>query len=277
MTAPAAPRLVGVDELRRAWLAVQAGEFRLQQTTRRRSARPDAEVSGSSWTPVAVERVVPVVGSAGSCGATTVALALATAVDGPARVVECAPVSATGLAAASTAELGADQCGWTRGSRDQVFLDRAHTQRVRPTEVPLPSPVTGSMVTVVDVAQPVDQLLAGDSVAEPPAHPRTAPGGGGGGSACLACVVVGVVPGPARREADRHQPAGAAVAAVAPRGDPRHWPADRGTACRRRAVSWRSPRTGCSPSAGSPPHPCPPPFLAAATSLLHLTEGTSHD
>lgn len=274
MTAPAAPRLVGVDELRRAWLAVQAGEFRPHQTTRRRPARPDAPASGSSWTPAAGERVVPVVGSAGSCGATTVAIAIASAVGGPARVVECAPVSATGLAAASTAELGADQCGWTRGSRDQVLLDRARTLRVRPTEVPHPSPVTGPMVTVVDVAHPADQLLADDSwLSRLLAHAPL-------------LVVVGRVSVPGLRRVESCLDLlDAKRTVIALLGPPlRRWPREvihgTGLLTAARLAEGRFvevPEDRMLAIRGLTPAPLPGPLVAAATSLLHLTEGTSLD
>ena len=111
MTAQAM-RPVGVDELRRAWLAVQAGDFR-RPHPKQRAVAPASPAASVEWTPASDELVIPVVGAAGSCGATTVALALATAAKGRARVVECASASLSGLAAASTAELGADDHGWS--------------------------------------------------------------------------------------------------------------------------------------------------------------------
>ena len=47
-------------------------------------------------------------------------LALAAAASAAARVVECSSVTASGLAAVSTAELGLHESGWTRGTRDGV-------------------------------------------------------------------------------------------------------------------------------------------------------------
>ena len=106
-------RPVAVEELLRAWHAVQDGAFR--HPARPQDVAPATPIAtvampkpAERWTPTSGELVVPVVGAAGSCGATTVALALATVVEGRARVVECASASLSGLAAASTAELGAD-------------------------------------------------------------------------------------------------------------------------------------------------------------------------
>lgn len=160
MTAPESSRPVAVDELRRAWLAVQAGDFRGTVAPRRTVASAPPS-SPHVWTPASGERVVPVLGASGSCGATTVALALATAVDGRARVVECASASASGLAAASTAELGADGHGWVHGTRDEVQLDRADGVRPSPVAVPIPSPAEVPVVTVLDVGSPLEQILAG--------------------------------------------------------------------------------------------------------------------
>lgn len=136
MTAQAT-RPVGVDELRRAWLAVQAGDFR-HARPKQRAVAPASPGAAMEWTSASDELVIPVVGSSGSCGATTVALALATAVKGTARVVECTSASLSGLAAASTAELGADGHGWVHGTRDHVQLSRADWSRATPdTREPL--------------------------------------------------------------------------------------------------------------------------------------------
>ena len=63
-----------VAELREAWRAIEGGEFAHGP----RSA-PTARSAATVWTPAASERVVAVVGCAGGVGASTVALALATA------------------------------------------------------------------------------------------------------------------------------------------------------------------------------------------------------
>ncbi|WP_385897707.1 hypothetical protein [Tessaracoccus sp. O5.2] len=105
-------------ELREAWRAIEGGEF----AHRPRSA-PTARSAATVWTPAPSERVVAVVGCAGGVGASTVALALATAAAVPARVVECCPPLASGFSAAANAELGT-YGPWRRGSRGDVLLER---------------------------------------------------------------------------------------------------------------------------------------------------------
>jgi hypothetical protein len=117
---------VSVDELKRAWTAIQSGRFRIGagETSDPRELAPLP--ASKVWEPGPGERVLLVIGCAGSSGASTIALALASAAAAPARVVECSSVTASGLAAASTAELGPHESGWTRGTRDGVLpVDRA--------------------------------------------------------------------------------------------------------------------------------------------------------
>ena len=110
-----------VAELREAWRAIEAGEFAHGP----RSA-PTAPGTATVWTPAPGERVVAVVGCAGGVGASTVALALATATGAPARVVECCSPLASGFSAAANAELGTEG-PWRRGSRGDVLLERPIT------------------------------------------------------------------------------------------------------------------------------------------------------
>lgn len=110
-----------VAELREAWRAIEAGEF----THGPRSA-PTARCAATAWTPAPSERVVAVVGCAGGVGASTFALALATATGASARVVECCPPLASGFSAAANAELGTEG-PWRRGSRGDVLLERPIT------------------------------------------------------------------------------------------------------------------------------------------------------
>ena len=124
-----------VGELRRAWAALDAGQFAGAHEPQRR---------GNVWTPAPAERVLTVVGAHGMAGATTLALAIAT-VSAPARVVECAPTSKSGLVGAATAELGSRD-GWLRGTRDDVVLERSDD--VTSTPIPLSSDLA---TTVVDV------------------------------------------------------------------------------------------------------------------------------
>lgn len=283
MTAPTTtPRPVSVEELKRAWHAVQAGDFRTVRTPRPSlgpSPRLDAPSLVAAWTPASGERVLPVVGSAGWCGATTLALALATAVGGPARVVECGSASATGLAAASTAELGADQHGWTHGSRNEALLDRAHTPRVHPHDVPAPSPAVGPIVSVVDVGHPVEQVLAGGSwLATLLTH------------APVVVVAARVsVPGLRRLESclalldDADLPASGRTV-VALLGPPRkRWPRDLthtlGPLTTARLAAGRLvevPEDRRLALRGLTPAPLPAPLISAAATVLHLTEGTLH-
>jgi len=153
---------VSVDELKRAWAAVQAGDFRrdpgsgVRRTTARTST-PD----GSEWIPATGERTVAVLGAAGSMGASTVALALGLAVQEPVRVVECCSVTASGMAAASTAELGLHESGWRKGKRDHVLLERTSEPLVHVDDVPAPTPTEhDQQLTVIDVGWDLSQVLA---------------------------------------------------------------------------------------------------------------------
>ena len=76
-------RPVAIGELQRAWLAVQAGEFRGRASSR---SRVRTEHADPRWAPR--ERVLPVVGCHPQAGASTLAVAIATAA-APARVIEC--------------------------------------------------------------------------------------------------------------------------------------------------------------------------------------------
>jgi len=273
MTATVRPRPVAVDELRRAWAAVQAGDFRAAPgrptgVTRRPSTRTPPEVA-SSWTPSPRERVLPVAGCAGSSGATIWAVALATGAAGPARVIECASVTASGLVAASTTELGVDDHGWMRGSRDQVHLERAGAPRGL-GEVPTPSPAAGPTLTVVDVSHPVDHVLAGagwitDLLAASP---------------LLVLTTRASVPGLRRLESCADLVgAGRVVAAVL--GPPRkRWPRDLtaslGPLTRTLIDAGRLvdvPEDRDLAVRGLTPDPLPAPLLTAAASLLPLLEG----
>ena len=123
-----------VAELREAWRAIEAGDFAHGP----RSA-PTSRSAGTLWTPAPGERVVAVVGCAGGVGASTVALALATAAGGPARVVECCSPLASGFSAAATAELGTEG-PWRRGSRGDVLLERPVTD-----DATVPAPTESSV------------------------------------------------------------------------------------------------------------------------------------
>lgn len=146
--------VVAVDELTRAYRAVTLGEFR---TGAHRTGR-SAEVDGS-WSPAEDEQVVAVVGCLGGAGASTVALGIASAASN-ARVVECCTVAASGLAGASSAELGMSSDGWVQGSRGPVLVERRGERIASPARCPAPT-VASNALTVLDCGWDVD-LLVGD-------------------------------------------------------------------------------------------------------------------
>ncbi len=208
---PVPARMVPLEELRRAWAALQAGTFRPRTflpppapaamsrtgTAHALIEPPGAPpvlpntgppaTQGAAWVPAAGEQVLPVVGCGGSCGASTTAIALATAAltAGPgswetgdeslrvgrtggwdaARVVHCGSLTTSGLAAASTAELGRDDSGWWRGTRGDVVLERGDGYRAGPHTVPAPCPTpgpvpgTGSRLTVLDVGWDLEHVI----------------------------------------------------------------------------------------------------------------------
>lgn len=169
-THPAPPRpAVSVEELKRAWQAVQVGDFRRHPGASQRPAAPSSHETGEQpWKPH--EAVLPVIGCAGSVGATTLALSLATAATaaaaatavtvGSARVVECCTVTASGLAPASTAELGQHPTGWLQGTRGEVLLERSSDIFISPDEVPPPTDAAPAVgLTVLDVGWELGTLL----------------------------------------------------------------------------------------------------------------------
>jgi len=153
-------RPVGVDELKRAWHAVNAGEFR---TGAGKGPRGRGTAAEDSWSPADGEHTIAVIGSAGSVGASTVALATGLAAAAPVRVIECCSITASGLAAASTAELGLHSTDWRQGKRDHVRLERASKVLTGVDEVPLPTEAqVETQLTILDIGWETDQLLATD-------------------------------------------------------------------------------------------------------------------
>lgn len=177
---PARP--FALEEVQAAVRALQAGEFRgARPATRptgpgthpaqpraagRLSARTgdDGAADAADWTPQAGERVLAVIGASGSSGASTVALAVALSAELPARVVECCSASASGLASATTAELGLHPAGWRQGRREQVLIERVCEVLAGVDEVPSPTPAEHTtQLTVLDVGWEVGQLTTTDS------------------------------------------------------------------------------------------------------------------
>jgi hypothetical protein len=256
---------VSVDELKRAWAAVQAGDFRRQSRAIARTTRPTAPAV-SEWIPATGERTVAVLGAAGSVGASTVALALGLAAPEPVRVVECCSVTTSGMAAASTAELGLHESGWRQGTRDQVLLERCSEPLVNVDDVATPTASEHErQLTVLDVGWDLAQVLAvscwlGDAT-------RSAN--------TLVVVTTATVPGMRRLEAalellgeDR-----AVVAVVGPRR--KKWPKgvehSAGPATRRALEAERCveiPKDRALAAAGLDSRPLPEPLLTAGRDLL---------
>ncbi|WP_131103428.1 hypothetical protein [Ornithinimicrobium sufpigmenti] len=158
--------VVSVAELQRAWLAVQDGRFRPGATDlppRRRHAPQDGAGEGSTWDPGVP--VLPVLGCHGSAGATTVAVAVATALELQVRVVEASPAGSSGLTGFATAELGETGSGWVRGHRDLLVLDRLLDGYASPDQIPVPDPDPGldpraaPQLTVLDAGWPMGPLV----------------------------------------------------------------------------------------------------------------------
>ncbi|MCM3555921.1 hypothetical protein M3697_12520 [Janibacter melonis] len=146
---------VSVDELRRAYQAVQEGAYRPD--------RPSAAAPATTTPVWAVEGpVLPVIGCAGGAGSTVTALAIATAA-APSRLVECSSVTTTGLSAAPTAELGVCE-GWSQGTRGQTLLERPTRFFSSHEEVTLPLAASSNgALTVLDVGWDPNQVLSGRS------------------------------------------------------------------------------------------------------------------
>lgn len=155
-------RPVGVDELKRAWHALNAGEFRTGPGAGK-GPRGRGAAAEDNWSPADGEHTIAVIGSAGSVGASTVALATGLVAGAPVRVIECCSVTASGLAAASTAELGLHPTDWRQGKRDHVLLERASEVLAGVDEVPLPTEAEDeTQLTILDVGWEAGQLLATD-------------------------------------------------------------------------------------------------------------------
>ena len=162
MSTQTSSRPVNVDELKRAWHALNAGEFRTGPGAGQ-GPRGRGTAAEDNWSPADGEHTIAVIGSAGSVGASTVALATGLAAAAPVRVIECSSVTASGLAAASTAELGLHPTDWRQGKRDHVLLERASEVLAGVDEVPLPTVAqNGTQLTILDIGWEAGQLLATD-------------------------------------------------------------------------------------------------------------------
>lgn len=130
-------RPVDVAALKRAWLAVERGDF---------SAGAGRVTLGMSFAPN-----VAVVGVAGQVGASTVALAVAETM--PADVlVDGAPVDRSGLAGVCDRELGASATGWVHGRRGPLLVTRIPSAGASPEH---DAAGTSAVVDLGDDALPV--------------------------------------------------------------------------------------------------------------------------
>lgn len=149
-------RPMPIGEVLDAWLALQAGAFRAGH----HPTRPQATQSDHRpWLPCPGEAPVLVVGCAGTVGASTLTLLIASA-STRSRVVDCAPIACSGLAGASTAELGETVDGWTQGHRGTVLIQRRLDQPAAPDAVPPPPEGKPADLTVIDSWWPLRDLLA---------------------------------------------------------------------------------------------------------------------
>lgn len=263
---------VSVDELKRAWYAVQSGDFRRTPRPTRATIPATHAPTASEWSPAPGERVVPVVGAAGTVGASTVALALATASTRQARVIECCPPAASGLAAASTAELGVtpDGARWRQGRRDQVLIERTIGPHTAFDDLPSPTPAEhDEQLTVLDAG---DATHLASATGWLPAVVHAV--------RFLVVVTTATIPGFRRLEAALElldlDPTRVAVAVVGPvrRKWPRGLEHSAGPAVRRllhesRVVEVRHDRTLAVTGVDS--RPLPGSVVAAAAGLLSRT------
>jgi hypothetical protein len=203
----------------------------------------------------------------------------------PVRVIECCSVTASGLAAASNAELGLHPSDWRQGKRDHVLLERASEVLASVDEVPLPTAHPhgaehAAQLTILDIGWEAGQLLAIDCwLAE---AVRTA------GQVVL--VTTATVPGLRRASiafellADHWQPEEITLAVRGPRR--KKWPSGLehagGPAVRRALVADRCveiPEDRELAVNGLDSRPLPAPLISAARQLLdpaHMsTAGTS--
>lgn len=250
--------LMSLDDLRRAYRATQADP----ESRRPGLARPAV----TRWTPTTDELVMLVCGCGGSSGATTVALALATAA-GRARVVETCDAPASGLGYAATAELGVADQGWLRGTREAVVVERRADSSGSPDRLPTPA-TSGLPLTVVDSSWDVAALLA-------------SPGWLGALARTTSAVVLvtrATIPGLRRLSAAIELVGGNRAIAVTVGG--KRWPRpveqSAGVAVRRLRDQGRVVLVPAWPAlaiTGLTPEPLPPSILRPAQTLLTLLEG----
>ncbi|NMR21623.1 hypothetical protein [Cellulomonas fimi] len=269
-----ATRAVGVDELRRAWNAVQEGQFLEPRPMDPGAApRPTGPVVAGDRTWRPRESVLPVVGCLPQAGATSLALAIATH-GSPARVIECSSPTASGLVGAATAELGTTSSGWTVGRRGAVHLARLSAHHLSAGELPLPDEAAaGTVLSVLDVGWKLGQMLAshGWLSATVDAAPQ------------VVLVGTATVPGLRRLETTLTL-FGPSRPVVAVRGpDPRRWPRELtsamgpATRSQHRTGRWVAvPHDKRLAVRGIDSAPLPPALVTAARDVLRHVSAAAH-
>ena len=163
-------RPMSVEAMRSAVIAVRAGAFdglAAAHDVVAQVAATHPTVPPPSIGDLGGPAVVVLPAHAGA-GASTVALSVAEALSGyrPVQLVEYADAHRSGLAAASSSELGVDESGWHRGRRNHIDLARLATDRRSVDTLP-PPPSAGTDVSagdgllVIDVGWPVTGMLSG--------------------------------------------------------------------------------------------------------------------
>ena len=277
--APPGRRPHSLEELKRAWRALEAGEFRASPSAATGTRSQDAHARAAEWIPAAGERTLAVLGCSGSVGASTIALATAMNAPGPVRVVECCSVTSSGLAAASTAELGMHSSGWRRGTRDHVLLERTSEILAGADEVPAPIETEHeTQLTILDIGWEAGQLLATECWLADAVR----------GADQVVLVTSATVPGMRRLEGTLHLLAGTrepeqiVVAVVGPRR--KKWPKavehSGGPAVRSALAGERCveiPEDRELAVTGLDSRPVPAPLVAAARQLLEPHHDTDTD
>lgn len=147
---------VPIGEVLEAALALKRREFRHGPVRVTATAAPAA---ASTWHTEPGEAPILVLGCSGSAGTSTVALLIAQTFP-RSRLVECAPGAGSGLAGASTAELGEANHGWVEGSRGELRIQRRRDHVLTPDELPRPLPCWPGAISVVDSWWNLRRVLA---------------------------------------------------------------------------------------------------------------------
>lgn len=150
---------VSVEELQRAWAAIEAGNFRANAR-----APSGPRKTSAAWEPK--EPLVVVLGAAGRVGTSTVALGVATAGNRATRLLEFGSMHDTAFASATTAELGVNDTGWRQGHRGDIVIERTTSSFEHPAQIPMPDP-TSAETTVIDVGWDLAHAKAADSWLSP--------------------------------------------------------------------------------------------------------------